>query len=204
MDNELYQLLLSLRLGDGCFVNQRKLSKPTYSVMTNTINQEYVNYKERILNSNNILTKHYTSHSGYGSSKVQYGIRTRVEPEITIVGRMEVEDIIKDLDLFGMCLWYLDDGSLHKTKHFMNLYCNSLTYEQTELVIDRLYEWFPVKRCTHLYDSKKDGRKFGYVYIPKTVAAQFNEHVRKLLVDNHIDSLLYKTIPPSQTIESIV
>lgn len=204
MDNELYQLLLSLKLGDGCYVNQRKLSKPTYYVMTNAINHDYVQYKERLLNNHGIETAHYIRHSGYGSSKLQHGIRTHVEVETTIVGRMSIDDIVKDLDLFGMCLYYLDDGSLHKHKHFMHLYSNSLTYEQIEVLIDKFYGWFPIQRCKHRIEKKKDGREFGYIYIPKIVATSFSENVREILVSNNVESLLYKTIPPSQTIENIV
>lgn len=203
MNNELYQLLLSMRIGDGCFVNQRKKSNPTYHLATNSISWDYVEYKQSIFNKYGICTAPYISHSGYGSLKVQHGFRTRVEPEITLVGRMSVEEIIQDLDIFGLCLYYLDDGTLHQKKHFMQIYCNSFTDSQTILLADKIYTLFPIKRCTLRKDRKKDGREFNYLYIPKTVTAVFSDYVREFLITNNINSLLYKTISPSQTIESI-
>lgn len=203
MNNELYQLLLSLKIGDGCFVNQRKVGRPTYRVMCNSINYDYVDYKANVLNKFGIDVKFYTKCSGYGSTKLQRAFNTHVEPEITIVGRMTIEQILSDLDLSGLILYYLDDGSLHKNKHFMNLYCNSFTYEQTEQLIDVLYKFFPMQRCKHSVEHKKDGRNFNYVYIPVCVAREFSVHIREFLIQNNIDSLLYKTISPSQTIENI-
>lgn len=203
MTNELYQLLLSLKIGDGCYVNQRKKSKPTYYLTTRSINSDYIDYKQHLLNKYNIFTRKFTGVSGFNSLKIQSCFRTRVEPEITLVGRMSVDEILDCLDIYGLCLYYLDDGSLHKHKHFMNLNCNSFTYKETEHLIDVIYKIFPIQRCSHRIDKKKSGKQYNYVYVPPKVAREFSKYVHKFLIDNNIQSLLYKTIPPSQTIESI-
>lgn len=203
MDNELFQLLLSMKLGDGCYINQRKINTPTYCISTNSINKDYLDFKKNELNKHKIITNDYLGKSGYGSKKTIYGFRTRVEPEITIVGRMTIDEILDNLDLYGLILYYLDDGSLHKTKHTMHIYCNVFTYDETEHLIDIIYKLFPSKRCTHYYDKKKDGRVFNYVYLNTQVANEFSKYVRDFLILNDITSLLYKTISPSQTIENI-
>ena len=115
---------------------------------------------------------------------------------------MSIDEILDSLDLHGLILYYLDDGSLHKRKHFMHIYCNCFNYDETEHLIDIIYKFFPIKRCSHRFDKKKDGRKFNYIYIPTAVAYEFSIVVYKFLVDNNISSLLYKAISPSQTIES--
>lgn len=52
-------------------------------------------------------------------------------------------------------------------------------------------------------DIKRDGRVFPYLYLPVDTAKVLSEYTREFLLNNKIDSLLYKTIPPSQTIERI-
>lgn len=203
MNNELFQLLLSLKIGDGCYINQRRIHTPTYYVSTNSINLDYVEFKKRLLNKYKIHTNDYIGKSEYGSKKPIYGIKTRVEPEITIVGRMSVDEILDSLDIYGLILYYLDDGSLHKSKHIMNIYCNSFTWDETEHLINVIYKFFPSKRCTHLYDKKKDGRIFNYVYVNTCVTSEFSSLVREFLINNNINSLLYKTISPPQTIENV-
>ena len=203
MENKLFQLLLSMKIGDGCYINHRKLYAPTYCLSTNSINKDYVDYKKQELNKHNIYTSEFLGKSGYASKKPIYGVRTRVEPEITLVGRMTISEILDNLDLYGLILYYLDDGSLHKSKYFMHIYCNKFTDEEVEQLIDVIHKFFPEKRCSHRKEHKKDGRTFNYVYINKQVAEKFSEYVREFLLENNINSLLYKTISPSQTIENI-
>lgn len=203
MNNELYQLLLSLRLGDGAYVTQRKGYPKTYYIKTNSISHDYLAYKRKIFERNNIVTKDIVCQSGYNKLSDIKGFTTLTIAEATLVGNMSIDDIIEDLTIEGLVYYYLDDGSLHKRKHFMNLYCNSFTIDETNHLIDKLHELFPQKRCTLCYDRKKDGRVFPYVYVPCSVAKSFNVFVRKFLLDNNIDSLLYKTFSPSQTIENI-
>lgn len=203
LDSTLYQLLMSLKIGDGSFVNQRKHSEPTYYLTTRSINTDYIAYKQRILERNGIHTTSFEGRSGYNSKRIQSAFRTRVEPEITIVGRMSTDIILEQLDILGLILYYLDDGSLHKNKQFMHLYCNTFNYDETEHLIDTIYRFFPNKRCSHRFDKKRDGRSFNYVYIPTSVSRVFSQYIYRFLIDNNISSLLYKVISPPQTIENI-
>lgn len=202
MNNELYQLLLSLKIGDGGYVTQSK--GKTYHLTTNSVNEDYVLYKQHKLEQNGIITRtRHNLYSGYVKDKRLFGFFTHIDDNVSKVGNMSVKDVLNDLDLLGLIYYYLDDGSLHKTKHFMHIYCNSFTVEEAGLLIEVLYKYFPQKRCALRWDKKKDGRSFPYLYVPTCVAREFSIAVRQLLIDNNIHSLLYKTIPPSQTIENI-
>lgn len=122
MEHELYQLLLSLRIGDGCFVNQRKTLSKTYHVQTSSINKDYLMQKEKVFNAYKIKTRAMRCVSGYKEDSDICGFVTATTPEITCVGNMDKLSVIDQLDILGLIYYYLDDGSLHKTKHYMNIY----------------------------------------------------------------------------------
>ena len=203
MNNELYQLLLSLKLGDGCFITQRKTLSKTYYLKVNSINSDYLGYKESVLNKYGIATKPIKCQSGYNKESNIKGFTTLTVSEVSEIGNMSISNIIKDLDILGLTYYYLDDGSLHKHKHFMHLYCNSFSIDESKELVDKIYEIFPQKKCSLHFDRKKDGRVFPYIYIPCSVSKVFTLYVRKFLLDNDINSMLYKTFLPSQTIENI-
>lgn len=203
MNNDLYQLLLSLKIGDGCYVTHRKTLPKTYYVQTNSIKLDYLNYKEKILNDYGIKTHRFQSVSGYKKGSIIWGFKTLITPEISEVGRMKKIDVINSLDMQGLIYYYLDDGSYHIHRHSMHLYCNSFTQDEVNALINKLYEFFSQKKCIMHFDKKKDGRQFPYLYVPIPVVKEFSKYVRDFLVKNGINSMLYKTIPPSQTIESI-
>lgn len=48
MDNELYQLLLSLKIGDGCYITQSR-NRNTYSLKSSSVNADYLKYKKDVL-----------------------------------------------------------------------------------------------------------------------------------------------------------
>lgn len=202
MNNELLQLLLSLRIGDGCFVTQS--NGKTYRMQTNGVSHDYIAYKRSVLDANGIKCTSTQTISGYCKDSNIIGFRTVVNEYITAVAKLPIAHIIDSLDLHGLIYYYLDDGTLHKRKHFMHLYCNSFTVEETNYFIDKLYKLFPYKRCTLRFDRKKDGRCFPYIYVPVSVAKELNLVVRDYLIQHDISSLLYKTFPPSQTIETII
>lgn len=195
MDNEIFQLLLSGKIGDGSFINQRKTTDKTYRFSTNSINKDYVEHKKSVFNRCGLKTvDEFNKYSGFNPDKHLYAFRTLITEETTYVGRMSVEDVLLKLDKLGLIYYYLDDGSLHKRKHFMHLYCNSFEENQAVMLVDLIEKYYPQKRCTLRVEHKKDGRMFYVVYIPVTVAKMFSRDVRKFLIKNNIRSMLYKTI----------
>lgn len=202
MDNELYQLLLSLKIGDGCYITQSR-NRNTYSLKSSSVNADYLKYKKDVLSKFGIVVRDTKCYSGYKKGSQFAGFDTRINPHISKVGQMTKIEVLKNLDCNGLIYYYLDDGSLHKHKNTMHIYCNTFNDEEVQELINILYRLFPIKRCSVHLDKKKDGRVFPYMYLPVCVAYEFSKIVRKFLIENNINSLLYKTISPSQTNKSI-
>lgn len=196
MKNELKQLLLSLKIGDGCYVTQN--SGNSYSVMFNGIRQDYIEHKANVLCDNELIVKPIECYSGYVKGKKLFGYRTWVSPEVTEVGQMSVSDVINSLDILGLIYYFLDDGSLHKAHNTYHIYCNSFTVEEVNVLLDLIYKYFPQQRGTIRWDRKKDGREFPYIYLPRVVAELFSTYIQEFLIDHDISSLLYKTIDPQR------
>ncbi len=202
MNKELNQLLLSLRLGDGSYpCSSEKLG--TYKLYTSSIKEDYIKYKRSILTKNGIYTRDVNAKSGYGSDKKIFAFSTNIEKCISEVAVMDKIDVINSLDMNGLILYYLDDGSLHKSKRTIHLYCSSFSDEEVECLVNKVHELLKEKIPKRYNDIKRDGRVFPYLYLPVDTAKVLSEYTREFLLNNKIDSLLYKTIPPSQTIERI-
>lgn len=193
MDNNLFQLLLSGKLGDGCFINQRKVGTPTYRFNTNSVNLDYVLHKKSVCINAGLITADTLGYSGYTKNPI-HGFRTYVCEDTTLVGSMTIDEVLDNLDLLGLIYFYLDDGSLHKHKYFMHLYCCKFTHAQAQKLSDIIFRFYPQKRCSLRTDRKKDGREFPYLYIPVVVAREFSKDVYAFLNQNQITSLLYKTV----------
>lgn len=194
MNSELYQLLLSAKIGDGSYINQRITEPKTYRLYTSSVCEDYIEYKKQILHNNNIYTKDVKCISGYSGKSKIYGFNTAVTKETTTIGRMSISEVLDNLNKQGLIYYYLDDGSLHKKKHFMHLYCNMFDEQCVTKLKSLIFEFYPIKECSVRYDIKKDGRKFPYLYIPVATATAFSFDVKEFLMKNDIKSLLYKTI----------
>lgn len=202
MDRELFQTLLGLKLGDGCYTFQNKIGDKNYHFKTNSKNKDYIDYKKSVMDKNNIHTREYTSYSGYKEDSMLYAFRTHNDERISIVGRMSVAEAIDNLDKLGVIMLFLDDGSLHKNKNVIHLYCNSFSEEDSKKLAQKIYNLFGGKEPKVYFDKKKDGRIYPYLYIPKETSNIINKEVIEFLNKNNIESLKYKTFLPSQTIEN--
>lgn len=135
------------------------------------------------------------SKSGYTGKSNIYSFTTLVNEKITEVYKSEMSKIISIIDKKDLVFWYLDDGSYHKHRHTMHLYCNQLSEEEADLLISRIHEIYgiyPTKR----YDRKKDGRRFIYLYFPRTLTEKFRIDVEQILLKYKVKSLLYKIDKP--------
>lgn len=199
MNNELKQVLISAKLGDGCFIKYKK-----YYLSLSSINLDYLCYKRDILKSSGVyICPIKVQKSGFTGKSNIYRFETRVHSAITDIGNLNILDCIKGLDKLGLILYFLDDGSLHKNKRFGHIYCNTFTDIEVKALIDIIYSYYPLKRCSKRMDKKKNGREYPYIYIPVSTMFEMSKDVRSFLEHRDIKSLLYKTIPPSQTIEKV-
>lgn len=197
------QLILSLKLGDGCLVDQSKTKH--YYLQTNSINLDYITHKKVRLEKLGVKTNRLRiGKSGYKESSKIYTFTTPINPLISNVGSMIVSECIRNLNKIGLIYFFLDDGSLHKRKAFGHIYCNTFSDSEVEVLIERIFQLYPYKRCSKRIDKKKDGRKYPYIYIPVSTMNEFRKDIEKFLNYYDIQSLMYKAVLPSQTVENKV
>lgn len=200
------QALLSSKLGDGGFYKNGNgdyyFGFVCKELMYLKFKRDFIlkrNRKLRLLGSEPI-TKVF---SGYKEGSYSYSFRTNRHRSLKSIAEMSVEEAIDNLDLDGLIMFYLEDGTYHKNKHFMHIYCNTFTIEECNYLIEKIYKFYPIKKCAIRYDRKKDGRKYPYIYIPVSVSNIFKLDVLEFIRLNDLACFLYKVgDSPSTTIEN--
>lgn len=209
MKTEKYnQLLLSGKIGDGCYVTQTseklRFGEYRYSMSFTSKNLDYLAHKKLELKKLGVVTGKFKKvESGYKKGNFSSVFYTRVHPYLTKIGNISILECVNNLNMKGLIYYYLDDGTYHQKRHFMQLYCNTFNEEEVNALIEKIYEIYPIKRCSKRWDRKKDGRKYPYLYIPVSTSNIFKEDVKNFLINNDIPSMLYKSGSPSTTIESV-
>lgn len=163
LSNEQLQVLISGKLGDGCF--QKHPTCIDYNFITNCIHKEYIDYKTNLL-GNLVSSTGSQINQGY-KNNIIYRLRTHSNPFITEIAEETLEDSLSKLDELGLAMWFYDDGSLHKSKYFYNLNTQSFSEEiNKDLFIPFLKSKFEIKAKATI-ERKKDGREFWYLRIGK-------------------------------------
>ena len=195
------QVLLSGKLGDGCIVRRSETSNATISFNAKHIN--YLLFKKKELDKIGIDTGGITyGRSGYKKTSIIPKFMTKIDTRITKVSHLSKIECIQNLNKLGLIMLYLDDGAYHKSHNTGHLYVNTFNEEELQALITKIYELYPIKKCTIQHDNKKDGRSYPYLYIPVNTMKSFKEDVKKFLEDNNIDEMLYKVGLPSTTISN--
>ena len=184
LNNEKLQVILSAYFADGHITKRNNCAKFM------STNKEIIELKAKILGTEVKEMKNL----GWGK-KLLY-TTTYSGTEVGLVKQRSLLENLSALNDFGICLWFYDDGSLHKTKLFYNLCTHS--YSKTEhekYLIPRFNEigLEPILRT----ERKKDGRIFFYLSFNKFGGAY---NIAKLLSSYKISSFNYK-IWSSETIQ---
>ena len=179
-------LILTAKFGDGC-LHKNKTCKEYKAYFSGT-DLSWQEFKARSLQATGRISE--TPNLGWGSKPI-YSFSTPPSEEATRVFNLSVEEAILELSVEDLVVWYLDDGSWHKKKHFMHLYSNKLTKDQTKLLADRIESLLGLRPAMR-EDRKKDGRVYNYLYFGVNLAKAFLPYVQSLLVNNKLCSLYYK------------
>lgn len=176
------------KLGDGCIAKSCKNANLMF--MSTDIKLLHLK-RSMCLDEGLVIGDMGTQKSGYGGKKTIYKFGSRVNERITDVYNASITDLIQTLDKEDLFLWYMDDGSWHKTRNTMHLYSNMLDDEETEILIESigsLYGILPRKRK----DRKKDGRSFNYLYFPRTLVKAFRPEFKEYAISHELDTMYYK------------
>lgn len=163
LSNEQLQVLLTGKFGDGC-LSTPKTCKDNSMYHSNCIHEEYIDFKIKLL-GDLVSSKSFIKSNGYSKTPI-WQFYTHVNPEITKIKNMSIEEGLNLMDDLGVALWFYDDGSLHKSKLFYNLNTQSFSREINEDLFIPFLKKFDINAKTTI-ERKKDGREFWYLRIGK-------------------------------------
>lgn len=185
-------LIVSGRFGDGCIHKNSKREDGDYNIGFNSINLDYLEYKRDRIAKLIKVSRIRTQESGYKKGNISYVFNTHASKLVTKIKKEDSIKLLDNLSREALVLFYLDDGSYHQKGHFTHLYCNSFNSEEVEALRERIYELYPVKIPNIRVDRKSDGREYPYLYIPVPTTKEFIKDVKRFLVKNDIQSMMYK------------
>lgn len=175
-------------LGDGML----RINKKTAAITYISTDLKLLAHKERLLTKEGIsVTVKKTQESGYGGTKTIYVYSTTADERVKEAADAGVSELLQDLTKEDIFLWYLDDGSWHIDRHTMHLYSNELNDEHSNLLISRIEILFGIAPTLRV-DRKKDGREFNYLYFPRDLVRIVRPEIKKYIIENGIDTMLYK------------
>lgn len=190
MTENQIQTTLTAIFGDGCISFRTDKSKLPVMHFS-SINKDYMQFKKEMLgdlSTGNILVS-ANAKSSYANCKPIYSLHTISHTELLDFKFREDEENLKLMTELGLAMWFYDDGSLHKTKHFYNLNTHSFTKEFQE---DVFVPWFKELGIEVRLrpDRKKNGKEYWYLYIPPHKGGKY---INELLKKYPIPSMSYKT-----------
>ena len=180
-------------LGDGSLFNDRvKLVALQYK----SVSLEYVEYKKKLFLESGVEYKTIRDSDEYSGYKDDYSIKCLniggiPREQLNLGVEYNIAEILKTLTEFDLFLWYLDDGSWHKTRNTMHLYCNSLTLEQTNILADRINELYGIRPKLRI-DRKTDGREFNYLYYPRKLVNILHPIYKEFIENAELECMIYK------------
>lgn len=175
--NSKKQAIIASVLGDGNIIKSKATGNCALGF--SCIHKESVKHRVKLLGGN-VNTIRKCRNSGYKKKSTIYRCHLKQDEDFKTISNMSLKEMLSNLDRLGLAMWFLDDGSFHKTKHFYNLCTHSFTEKEH---LDDLIPFFksiglePKLRR----ESKKDGRSFCYL--------SFNKRDSAVLISDAIEDL---------------
>jgi hypothetical protein len=178
------------KLGDGCVVKPPKNINATMNFVSTDLSLLLL--KRNLCSQEGIsFGKIGTQKSGYGGTKTIYKFSSHVNEEITRVADASLSELILTLDKEDLFLWFMDDGSWHKTRNTMHLYSNMLNDAETDELITQIGDIYGIAPRARK-DRKKDGRSFNYLYFPRDLVKRFRPEFKDYVMSYGLESMYYK------------
>lgn len=186
----MVNIIINATFGDGCI---SKEPNGNTCLSFSSTNKSIIEFKARLINGN--VRTQAQHRNAYGTKRIYS--TSKVRPPIGLINKM---DLINQITLDDFYLWYLDDGSYHKTKHFMNLNSHALT--RAENIELQFHLWHLLGIESQLApDNKKDGRSFFYLRIKRNQAESLIPEIKSFMCQHNIIGFEYKIGEAPQTIE---
>lgn len=176
------------KLGDGCIVRSTKNASMAFM----STDLSLLLLKRHLCEQEDISFGDIgTQKSGYGGTKTIYKFSSRVNEEITRVANADLSELISTIDKQDLFLWFMDDGSWHKTRNTMHLYSNMLNDAETDGLITQIGDIYGIAPRARK-DRKKDGRSFNYLYFPRELVKRFRPEFKDYVMSYGLESMYYK------------
>lgn len=177
---EQTQVFLTGLLGDGCISTTNSGS---YIYTTNCKHLEYLEFKKKLLGKGNIRLR---ERNGYSQTPI-YTMYGGAYPELFEFKEFTIQDVIENLDLLGLALWFYDDGSLHKRDLYYNLNTQKFPKYIQEGIFIPWFDSLGIK--ANLRHDTKRGKELYYLGINKYEGANI---ISEILSRYPLDCYSYK------------
>ena len=195
LSNEQYQVLLTGKFGDGCLHKNKGLNA-NFMYTTNSINKEIVEFKRNLLgNLASSAVIRASVNKGFKNNIIYTGY-SKASYLITQFYNEDWKESLEKMNDLGLALWFYDDGSLHKIKHFYNLNTQKFSKEDNEYIAEVFKRKWKIIAIPTI-EKKKDGREFWYLRIRKYEGAF---KISEILNKYYLNCYNYKIIS-SETIQ---
>jgi hypothetical protein len=177
--------------GDGCI---SEIKSGNHLLTFSSTNQSLIEMKSKLLNSN---VKTRPQHESAWGKKLLY-----LTSKVVLPNNLNKLEQISNLSLEDLFLWILDDGSYHRSKHFINLCSHALTLAENIELSFHLWHSLGIESRI-LPEKKKDGRLFWYQYIPSAQVDSLKSEMLLFMQSYNIYGLEYKIGMLPETNESL-
>ena len=185
LNSDQLQVAYGSILGDGCFCH-RLCGSRYLSVIHGKPQKDYLEYKASLFNAN--VRK--IEKNGI-AQKPAYTFHTRLIAEFFGKRKRDIKQLaLKNLDLKGLAIWYMDDGNKSQKSDSATLHTEGWNIEDTKFAVERLcamgYECHLQKRMSYqvIYITANGFRKMS-----KDIAQYIHPIMRYKLIeeDKHTD-----------------
>lgn len=185
---EQTQVFLTGRLGDGCI---SKTNSNSWIYTTNCKFLEYLEFKRTLLNKGKISK---LDKNGYSQTSI-YTMYGGAYSELEKIKYLSLNEVLNNLDLLGVALWFYDDGSLHKKDLYYNLNTQKFNKQEHEEIIIPWFYKLGIK--ANLRTDKRGDKTLYYIGINKYEGANI---ISEILSKYNINCYSYK-LWSSETIQ---
>jgi hypothetical protein len=191
---------VNAKLGDGCLQKSSETSNARAAFTGKDIS--WISFKRDLAIKEGFeVSQLVSAYSGYKKNMSMVRFSTKTDVRLTYVANTNTVDVLDSLNKKDLIMWYLDDGSWHKTRKTMHLYCNMLNDKELCSLMTRIYFMYGIEPRRRV-DRKKDGRVYPYLYFPRLLVERFKKDVQAFLIENQLESLYYKIGETSETIRN--
>lgn len=201
MKKESYKLtpiqqdfIIGSLLGDGSLIKSFKSKYPYFKVSHNEDQLNYLKYKIKLLGSISKNDKIYKyQNSKFLHRKPMYMFHTKSLPVLEGYYNMNNIELMANINLNSLLIWYLDDGNILRGRYF-GIVCARFNMEELNHLISNLKKVFKVNPKIVWSKREKNGHQ-GFKLNKEDTIKILKLFEKSYFYDEVFDMFKYKLIP---------